>query len=106
VNVLTIYAHHNPHSLCHALLEQFDAGLRDGGHINHIVDLHANGFNPILGNRDGPNRIDDFALHFPSIRDVQHEYFYAGYGAAPKAIAGYLDRAYELGLHFDQKANT
>ncbi len=252
MKVLTIYAHHNPRSLCHALLEQFDAGLRDGGHTNDIVDLHAIGFNPVLGDRDGPNwiddsvpddvlarmrvpesmiqrargplqrllvrrwigkldprgvvrklhgtggpadvaeqqrrvaaadalafiapvyfvgfpamlkgwiervfslgfafglspegwrgnvdgrlpllhhrkalvmsttifdersyaggigdamkrLIDDFALHFPGIREVQHDYFYAVYGADAKAITGFLDRAYELGRHFDDKANA
>jgi NAD(P)H dehydrogenase (quinone) len=61
MNVLTIYAHHNPHSLCHALLEKFDAGLRDAGHHNDIVDLHAIGFNPVLNDRDGANWIDDSA---------------------------------------------
>jgi len=25
MKVLTVYAHHNPHSLCRALLERFDA---------------------------------------------------------------------------------
>lgn len=44
MKVLTIYAHHNPHSLCHAVLEQFCAGLKDGGHSNEVVDLHAIGF--------------------------------------------------------------
>jgi hypothetical protein len=37
---------------------------------------------------------------------VQHEYFYAVYGADTKAITGFLDRAYELGRHFDDKANA
>jgi len=59
VKVLTIYAHHNPQSLCHALLLRFDAGLRDAGHQHEIVDLHAIGFNPVLGEADGPNWIDD-----------------------------------------------
>jgi hypothetical protein len=103
VKVLSIYGHHNPQSLRHALLDQFDAGLRDGGHTHHIADLHGIGFNPILGDRDGPNWIDDLALHFRGIRDVRHEYFHAVYGADVKAISGDLDRAYELGLHFDQE---
>lgn len=59
MNVLTIYAHHNPHSFCHAVVEHFDAGLRDAGHANEIVDLHAIGFDPVLGDADGPNWIDD-----------------------------------------------
>jgi NAD(P)H dehydrogenase (quinone) len=59
MKVLTIYAHHNPRSFCHALLEHFDAGLREGGHANEIEDLHAIGFDPVLSDRDTPNWIDD-----------------------------------------------
>jgi NAD(P)H dehydrogenase (quinone) len=59
VKVLTISAHHNPHSLCHALLERFDAGLREAGLRHEIVDLHAIGFDPVLRAADGPNWIDD-----------------------------------------------
>jgi NAD(P)H dehydrogenase (quinone) len=59
MKVLTIYAHHDPHSFCHALLERFDAGLREAGHVHEIVDLHAIGFDPVLRAHDGPNWIDD-----------------------------------------------
>jgi NAD(P)H dehydrogenase (quinone) len=59
MRILTIYAHHNPRSLCHAILERFCAGLADGGHTNEVVDLHAIGFNPVLREEDGPNWIDD-----------------------------------------------
>jgi NAD(P)H dehydrogenase (quinone) len=59
MRVLTLYAHDNPRSFCHALLERFDAGLRDAGHDNEVVDLHAIGFDPVLRARDRPNWIDD-----------------------------------------------
>jgi NAD(P)H dehydrogenase (quinone) len=59
MRVLTIYAHHNPRSFCHAVLEQFSAGLRDAGHENEVVDLHAIGFDPVLRDHDAPNWIDD-----------------------------------------------
>ncbi|HSB26194.1 MAG TPA: NAD(P)H-dependent oxidoreductase [Burkholderiaceae bacterium] len=59
MKVLTIYAHHNPRSFCHAVLDRFDVGLREGGHDNEIVDLHAIGFDPVLRDRDTPNWIDD-----------------------------------------------
>lgn len=59
MKVLTIYAHHNPRSLCHAVLQRFDAGLSEAGHANEIVDLHAVGFDPVLRDRDAPNWIDD-----------------------------------------------
>jgi NAD(P)H dehydrogenase (quinone) len=59
VKILTIYAHHNPHSFCHAVLERFCAGLEEAGHENEVVDLHAIGFDPVLRDHDGPNWIDD-----------------------------------------------
>lgn len=59
MKVLTVYAHHNPRSFCHAILERFSAGLADGGHANEVVDLHAIGFDPVLRERDEPNWIDD-----------------------------------------------
>ena len=59
MRVLTVYAHHQPRSFCHALLERFTDGLRAGGHENEIVDLHAIRFDPVLRDRDTPSWIDD-----------------------------------------------
>ncbi|WP_088287299.1 NAD(P)H-dependent oxidoreductase [Ideonella sp. A 288] len=59
MRVLTIYAHHNPQSFCHAVLERFTEGLRDAGHENEVVDLHAIHFDPVLHDRDGPGWVDD-----------------------------------------------
>jgi NAD(P)H dehydrogenase (quinone) len=58
MRVLTIYAHHNPRSFCHAVLEHFTEGLRDAGHTSEVVDLYAIGFNPALHDRDAPDWID------------------------------------------------
>ena len=52
MRVLTVYAHPNPRSFCHAVLEQFTAGLRDGGHTVEVVDLYAIGFDPVFRQRD------------------------------------------------------
>jgi NAD(P)H dehydrogenase (quinone) len=59
VKILTVYANPNPRSFCHAILEQFDRGLRDAGHQNEIVDLYAIKFNPVLGTRDAPSWINE-----------------------------------------------
>jgi NAD(P)H dehydrogenase (quinone) len=59
MRVLAIYAHHNPRSFCHAVLEGFADGLRDAGHAIEVVDLHAIRFDPVLRDRDGPDWIDD-----------------------------------------------
>lgn len=58
MNVLTVFAHPGSRSLCHAVLEKFDAGLKAAGHVNEIVDLYAIGFNPVIRELDTPNWMD------------------------------------------------
>jgi NAD(P)H dehydrogenase (quinone) len=50
--VLVVYAHPNPGSFCHAVLERVTSGLRDGGHACEVIDLHAIGFDPVFRERD------------------------------------------------------
>jgi NAD(P)H dehydrogenase (quinone) len=59
MKVLTVYAHHNPRSFCHAVLERFCTDLEDAGHSNEVVDLYAIGFDPVFRDADSPNWIDD-----------------------------------------------
>ena len=55
MDVLTVYANANPTSFCHALLEEFTAGLREAGHSSEVVDLYAIGFDPVHRPRDTPS---------------------------------------------------
>jgi NAD(P)H dehydrogenase (quinone) len=55
MKVLTVFAHPASKSFCHAVLDRFNAGLRDAGHTNEIVDLYAIGFDPIIRPRDNPS---------------------------------------------------
>jgi NAD(P)H dehydrogenase (quinone) len=59
MKVLTVYAHPNPKSFCHAVLEQFTKGLNDAGHTNEVVDLYAIKFNPVLQMKDFANWLPD-----------------------------------------------
>ena len=52
MRVLTVYAHPNPKSFCHAVLDRFAAGLADGGHSCEIVDLYAIRFDPVFRKDD------------------------------------------------------
>ncbi|MGZ4392846.1 MAG: NAD(P)H-dependent oxidoreductase [Gaiellaceae bacterium] len=52
MKVLTVYAHPNPTSFCHALLEQFTKGLHDAGHESEVVDLYAIKFDPVFTRDD------------------------------------------------------
>ena len=52
MNVLVVYAHPNPDSFNHAVLESLTKGLEDGGNNFEVADLYAIGFNPALGIED------------------------------------------------------
>ena len=56
MRVLTVYAHPNPKSFCHAILQQFTKGLEDAGHTSEVVDLYAIRFDPVF-------RTPDFASY-------------------------------------------
>ena len=116
MRVLTVFAHPGKKSFCHAVLERFDAGLRDAGHTNEIVDLYAIGFDPVLRERDNPNWMDPngpddilakmhlreriLGLRYPGVKAVEHVYFYAVHGADEAKTSGYLERSYCLGREF------
>ena len=57
MRVLTVYAHENPRSFCHGVLERFTEGLTDSGHVCEVVDLHAINFDPVFRDRDAPSYI-------------------------------------------------
>jgi NAD(P)H dehydrogenase (quinone) len=57
MKVLTVYAHHDPHSFCHGVLERFTDGLRDAGHTSEVVDLYAIKFDPVFRDRDSASYI-------------------------------------------------
>lgn len=52
MRVLTVYAHPNPKSFCHAVLDRFTSGLTDGGHSCEVVDLYAIKFDPVFRQAD------------------------------------------------------
>jgi NAD(P)H dehydrogenase (quinone) len=56
MRVLTVYAHPNPKSFCHAILQEFTRGLADAGHTGEVVDLYAINFDPVF-------RTGDFASY-------------------------------------------
>jgi NAD(P)H dehydrogenase (quinone) len=59
MRVLTVYAHPQPKSFCHAVLDEFTAGLGEAGHESRVVDLYDIGFNPVFGRADFASQVDD-----------------------------------------------
>ncbi len=52
MKVLLVYAHPNPKSFSHAMLESFVSGLKSAGHEIKIKDLYAEQFDPVLKAED------------------------------------------------------
>ncbi len=52
MRVLTVIAHQNPNSFCHAVMRRFTEGLESAGHGVDVLDLHAIGFDPVFRQRD------------------------------------------------------
>jgi NAD(P)H dehydrogenase (quinone) len=46
--------------------------------------------------------IDEWGLHYPGVKKVEHVYFYTAAVADKETIKGYLERAYTLGKEFAQ----
>jgi NAD(P)H dehydrogenase (quinone) len=57
MKVLTIYAHNDPRSFCHGVLDRFTDGLRDAGHTSEVVDLYSIRFDPVFRDRDSASYI-------------------------------------------------
>src|SRR5512139_1067615 len=59
MRVLTVYAHPNPKSFCHAILQQFTKGLADAGHTSEVMDLYAIRFDPVFRTQDFASYVHD-----------------------------------------------
>jgi NAD(P)H dehydrogenase (quinone) len=51
-HVLVVYAHPNPASFTHAVLDEIVRGLADAGHSYEVLDLYAIGFDPVFSQHD------------------------------------------------------
>jgi NAD(P)H dehydrogenase (quinone) len=63
MNVLVTYAHPNPHSFTHAVLEHLTKGLDDSPHTYRVNDLYASGFDPVF------TRLDSIQFMHDSLPD-------------------------------------
>jgi NAD(P)H dehydrogenase (quinone) len=88
MKVLTVYAHPNPRSFCHAVLEQFTGGLEDAGHTSEVVFIHDHRPKDVVAQWEKVKNADGLAfvapvfwLHFPAILKGWFERVFA-YGDA------------------------
>lgn len=107
MNVLIIYAHPNPQSFNHAVLETAVSTLQKNGHTIEVRDLYVMGFDPVL-------KADDFAalragrtpadvqkeqesIRAADLLVVIHPIWWTG---LPAMIKGYFDRVFTHGFAY------
>jgi NAD(P)H dehydrogenase (quinone) len=111
LNVLVVYCHPHTGSFCHALLEQVLAGLAVHRHDVDLLDLYAEGFDPVLRESEWLDYLHDPAK---SVHGVMAEHvarieraeglvfvFPTWFFGLPAMLKGWLDRAWLPGVAFD-----
>lgn len=105
--VLVVYCHPNPRSYTHAILEQVLEGLRAGGCVIDLVDLHAERFDPVLFVDDTHRRRDlDKVEETRRYRDLVAAaaclvfVYPVWWGGFPAMLKGFIDRVFVSGLTY------
>jgi NAD(P)H dehydrogenase (quinone) len=92
MKVLTVYAHPDPASFNHAVLEAFTRGLKEAGHESEVVDLYAIGFDPASRIRDQPSWLPDANAPDVVEKVVRERVFPPGAGALQRLLTWALFR--------------
>ncbi|MBW1801840.1 MAG: NAD(P)H-dependent oxidoreductase [Deltaproteobacteria bacterium] len=113
MKVLIVYAHPNPESFNHAILQAFTSGLSAAGHTYEVVDLYAINFNPCLSVEDfvkiseGSNS-DDVLSQQAKVNEADalafiHPIWWTG---TPAMLKGWIDRVFSLGYAYTMEEGT
>ncbi len=111
MKVLVVYCHPHSKSFCHALLERVLAGLAVHGHDVDLMDLYAEGFDPVLRESEWLDYVNDpaksvkgvIADHVARIEraDGMVFVFPTWFFGLPAMLKGWLDRAWLPGVAFE-----
>ncbi|MBP7867951.1 MAG: NAD(P)H-dependent oxidoreductase [Acidobacteria bacterium] len=112
MNVVILYAHPNPESYNHAVLEAVRGELAAAGHAVTVRDLYALGFDPVLKGADFAafkvgETPGDIAREQAFIRDADlvvavHPVWWFN---QPAILKGYIDRVFSYGFAYAVGAN-
>lgn len=107
MNVVILYAHPNPESYNHAVLETVQGELEAAGHAVTVRDLYALGFDPVLKGSDfaalkSGNPPEDIAREQAFIWDADlvvavHPVWWFN---MPAILKGYIDRVFSYGFAY------
>jgi NAD(P)H dehydrogenase (quinone) len=110
MNYLVIYAHPDPHSFNHAILETVIQELDRSENSYYLRDLYANSFDPVLKGTDLQNirknrHAEDLIKEQELVReaDVLIFIFPVWWFSMPAILKGYIDRVFAEGFAFQLK---
>ncbi len=105
--MLVVYCHPNPHSFTHAVLEAVRVGLDDAGCDVRVLDLYAEGFDPVLvvderRRRRDLDKVEATRAHRDQIAwsDALIFVYPVWWGGFPAMLKGYVDRTFVSGLTY------
>jgi putative NADPH-quinone reductase len=108
MRVLLVYCHPLPESFCAALRDRVRATLEVGGHELVLLDLYAEGFNPVMGPEerrsyeDGPPDDPQVMAHVGHLAWAEALIFVypTWWYGLPAMLKGWLDRVWAPGVAF------
>lgn len=106
MKVYIVYAHPNPHSFNHALLESFTKGLGLAGHIYEVADLYGMNFDPRLTEQELPGSGGHRPIEIIKQQDKVSwaeaiVFIYPVWWTGPPAILkGWIDRVFSVGFAY------
>jgi NAD(P)H dehydrogenase (quinone) len=108
MNHLVLYAHPNPKSFCHAILETAVEALKAKGHEVRVRDLYAQGFDPVLKGTDfeamqagktAPDvMVEQEHVSWAEVITAIYPVWWTG---MPAILKGYIDRVFTLGFAYE-----
>jgi NAD(P)H dehydrogenase (quinone) len=108
VKYLIVYAHPNPKSFNHAILETISQELQKTKGEFTVRDLYRIGFNPILSTKDllamqngAVSKDIKKEQNYISKADTLIFIFPIWWSAMPAMLKGYIDRVFSLGFAYD-----
>ncbi|WP_440603021.1 NAD(P)H-dependent oxidoreductase [Bacillus sp. GB_SG_008] len=109
---LIVYAHPNPQSFNHAILETFQGQLQEKGHEVRVRDLYAINFNPVLaaddfisfsqGNTPADIKAEQEHITWADVITFIYPVWWAG---LPAILKGYVERVFSQGFAFTYGPN-
>ncbi|MGG0184702.1 NAD(P)H-dependent oxidoreductase [Bacillus rhizoplanae] len=109
---LIVYAHPNPQSFNHAILETFQGQLQEKGHDVRVRDLYAINFNPVLaandfisfsqGNTPADIKAEQEHITWADVITFIYPVWWTG---LPAILKGYVERVFSQGFAFTYSPN-